>query len=38
MHEREKIQSGGWEGYEWVRWTKDEGNGRRIPCPTLVSN
>jgi hypothetical protein len=31
MHEREKIQSGGWEGYEWVRWTKDEGSGRRTP-------
>jgi hypothetical protein len=38
MHERTKIQSGGWKGYEWVRWTKDEGSGRRTPCPTLVSN
>ena len=35
MHVK-KIQSGGWEGYEWLRWTKDEGSGR--PCPTLVSN
>jgi hypothetical protein len=38
MHKREKILSGGWEGYEWVRWTKDEGSGRRTHCPTLVSN